>query len=133
MELLNQSDKIAERTSALAHKYAKNVGLKVRNFLGQYGPQEGVVYQVLEQFTIHWIAVAEEQKAIKQYTEARNAGKHNDRRSIGKGLTALVRPSVKQAYEEHFSATGPDFDAPIFDEPRVVNGEAFYPMRLREG
>ncbi len=129
MEKPEGGDMVAERTTSLAVRHGESVfwtrihDLRLHVSAGRLSPE------VLSQ-----IAAEEETVAIEKFRTEREAGLHNDTRSITKGLTALVRQYVKAHYESRFPEPQASLMSPCFDEVAESDeGVRFYNMRIPDG
>ncbi len=96
MESTEPNDKVAERTETLAAGYGNSVYWSRIHDLTAH-----VVAGRLSPEALSSIAAAEEEAAIEQYKLERQAGLHNDTKSLGNGLSTIVKGGPKYRLEKH--------------------------------
>lgn len=99
MSMLNpvgegEVDKVAERTRKRAEEEGKSAAQVLMKLLEPH-----ITSGILPAELAMALDQAEQQRIIEIYTAERNAGKHNDRRSIGRGLIALVLQETRERIE----------------------------------
>ena len=130
MESEPKIDKVAERTGEFAARVGESAF-----WVRVYDLKRHVEQGRLDPDVLFEIASVEEQEAQEKYKAERDAGKHNDLMSEYPGLTALIKPQVKEQYISWIKPiTGGtiSFTDPTFEEVGSIDNPLLQ-MRLAEG
>lgn len=130
IEMLGGNEAVAQRT----RKHAENLGdLAMHNVHRDLDQFVGPEADDLSDTQVEAIAEKKKKEAIAKYTNERNEGLHNDKASIGVGLTALVRGVARRRIEKWSDAQMTTMFSPVLTEVGEAETETLYRLDLPQG